>query len=131
MNNYVTFEAFIAALRHVETGGKLGTTSSTATLGDDGVSLGPLQIQDPYFKDAVELVDKLQYSDVVHHDKAVLVMLLYLYRYDRSSFYKLQLPLSVAEKWARIHNGGPTGARKKATLSYWERVKALLTGVLA
>jgi hypothetical protein len=30
------------------------------------------------------------------------------------------------EQYARIWNGGPRGNRKKSTISYWERVEALM-----
>ena len=42
-------DIFFDALWQVETGRKLGPT-----LGDDGASLGPLQISEAYFKDAKE-----------------------------------------------------------------------------
>jgi len=32
------------------------------------------------------------------------------------------------ETLARVHNGGPVGARSKATLAYWRKVKAAMGG---
>lgn len=32
----------------------------------------------------------------------------------------------TVQEIARIHNGGPTGHTKKATLEYWDKVKAYL-----
>lgn len=101
------------AIRQVESGGKTGRI-----VGDDGRSLGPYQIQKPYWQDSGV---PGKYRDVERADYAERVMLAYWQRYCSKALAR--------GKWAtlaRIHNGGPNGHRKRATLTYWAKVKQAL-----
>lgn len=98
------------AIREVESGGRTGVI-----LGDEGRSLGPYQIQRPYWQDSGI---PGRYTDVSDPGYAERVMLGYWKRYcpkalDRGDWATL----------ARVHNGGPTGHRKAATLKYWRKVQ--------
>ncbi len=104
------------AIRQVETGGI--SQGGKDLWGDDGRSLGPYQIQRPYWQDSgvpgrYEHVRDPRYSE--------RVMLGYWRRY---------CPEALAQgDWrtlARVHNGGPQGARNPATIRYWEKVKRAL-----
>lgn len=108
--------AFLRALHLVETSGRTGPI-----LGDGGRALGPFQIHRDYWADAGV---PGRYEDVADRDYAVRVVTAYLHRYA---------PQAVARRdfqtLARVHNGGPAGARKRATLSYWRRVQSHLSPV--
>jgi hypothetical protein len=104
--------SFFSALHVVETSGRTG-----AILGDNGKALGPLQIHRAYHSDsrvpgAYERVADLEYSKRV-----------------ASAYFKRYAPEAWAkgdvEVLARVHNGGPRGASKPATLGYGRRVAAL------
>ena len=87
--------------------------------GDNGKAVGPFQIWQSYWQDAVEYDSSIggSYGDVVNYDYAVKVVSAYMHRYA---------PNNLAETWARIHNGGPRGHKIKATLPYWNKVKKIL-----
>ncbi len=100
------------AIEQVETGGRDVT-------GDGGAAIGPLQVHRACWIDSK--VDG-QYSDC--HDAAYArrVAIGYWTRYCPKA-----LETGDAETLARTWNGGgPSGARKKATIPYWNKVKAAL-----
>ena len=110
-------EKFLAALRQVESSG------NDKSVGDKGKAIGPYQIHWAYWKDATDFDKSIggKYEDVVKLDYAIKVMASYLRRY---------CPKAVTsgnyEVLARVHNGGPNGANKVATINYWQRVKTEL-----
>ena len=108
-------EAFWRALHQVETGGRFG-----AIKGDGGAALGPLQLHRGFHRDSnvpgpFERVADLSYA-----------------RRVATAYYKRYAP----EAWergdvvvlARIHNGGPRGHQKAATLAYSRKVVAAMGG---
>lgn len=100
------------AIRQVETGG--APNHGRHAVGDRGRSLGPYQISRAYWQDS-GLAGA--YDNVRDAGYAQRVMLAYWTRY---------CPAALARRdfrtLARIHNGGPSGCRKAATLNYWKRV---------
>lgn len=108
-------DAFFRALNRVEAGGRCG-----AIMGDNGAALGPFQIHESYWRDSGVMG---AYRDCGSYAYSVTVVSAYLKRYARQAWERGDL-----ETLARVHNGGPKGASKRATLSYWHRVqKALQT----
>lgn len=101
---------FIAALHRVETGGRSG-----AIRGDGGAAFGPLQIHRAYWHDAVQHDRSIggRYEDVVNLRYAARIVDAYMRRYARTAYRR-----GDAATMARVHNGGPAGARKRATLVY-------------
>jgi hypothetical protein len=104
------------AIRQVETGGE---TNPEASNGDGGASIGPYQIQRSYWSDAVDhdpslVANGQTYQNVRDAAYAERVILAYWSRYAKSW---------DNETLARIHNGGPKGHRKAATLKYWAKVQ--------
>jgi hypothetical protein len=106
------------AIHMAETGGRLGPI-----IGDNGAALGPLQIHKVYWRDA-RMPDG-SYADCAELSYAKRVVARYMARYATER--RLGRPVT-AEDIARIHNGGPNGYKKKATLKYWEKVKEYLNG---
>lgn len=100
-------EKLIAAIHHVETGGRMGPIK-----GDGGAALGPLQIHRAYWIDSGVAGRYQQCADLAY---AKQVIRAYMARY---------CPHGSNEKIARIHNGGPRGHLRKSTLIYWQKVQA-------
>ena len=101
---------FWVALHQVETRGRHG-----AIKGDGGRALGPLQIHYVYWKDAKV---KGKYSDCSKLAYSITVAKAYMKRYAPNAYRD-----NNYEVLARIHNGGPSGHRKKATIKYWNKVR--------
>ncbi len=105
-------ESFWRALHQVETSGRQGPI-----LGDNGRSLGPLQISRAYFTDSRVAGT---YEQVVDLPFARRVVSAYLQRYAPKAW-----AAGDVETLARIHNGGPRGDRKQATINYGKKVLRL------
>lgn len=102
-------DSFFRALHLVETGGRPG-----AILGDNGRALGPLQIHRAYHADSRVAGD---YSRCADLDYSKRVVTAYLQRYAPAAWAK-----GDVTTLARIHNGGPRGASKPATIRYGAKV---------
>lgn len=105
-------ESFWRALHLVETSGRHGPI-----LGDNGRSLGPLQISRAYFADSRV---GGTYEQVVDLGFARRVVSAYLKRYAPQAW-----AAGDVVTLARVHNGGPSGARKAATFNYGQKVARL------
>lgn len=103
-------ESFWRALHQVETSGRHG-----AILGDNGKSLGPLQISRAYHADSRVAGSYEQVTDLAY---ARRVATAYLKRYAPQAW-----EAGDVETLARVHNGGPAGTRKPATLAYADKVR--------
>jgi len=95
-------------------------------VGDGGRALGAYQIHRVYWEDGTQLlcVD-WPHRDAIDPKKARRVVKAYLLHYGKGK--------SLLDM-ARIHNGGPHGCRKKATLPYARKILAdgsLLPGLHA
>lgn len=108
-------DKFFRALHIVETSGKLGPT-----LGDQGRSLGPLQISRAYHKDS-RVGNDSDYSRCADLEYSKRVVTAYLKRYAPQAY-----AAGNVEVLARVHNGGPKGAIKTATKGYAVRVQSLM-----
>lgn len=89
--------------------------------GDAGLAIGPFQIHHIYWADAITFDTSLTnqpYEACRTYSYASQVVDAYLWHYGSNAV--------IQNDWktlARIHNGGPKGASKESTLSYWEKVK--------
>jgi hypothetical protein len=104
--------SFFRALHIVETSGRTGPI-----LGDCGRALGPLQIHRAYHADSRVAGD---YSRCADLDYSRRVVSAYLQRYAPATW-----ATGDVVTLARIHNGGPRGDKKTATLSYAAKVTRL------
>lgn len=102
--------SFFRALHQVETSGRHGPI-----LGDSGKALGPLQIHRAYHADSGIAGDYSRCADLAYSRQVVAA---YLKRFAPRAWAK-----GDAVTLARVHNGGPGGAQKRATLAYAARVK--------
>ena len=120
------------AIRVVETGGE--TDEGRGAIGDNGNALGSYQIWRPYWTDAVERNPSLKVGgfervlkDKAHSEKIVRA---YMARDNKEALRRLEGgrgAMADVLRTARIHNGGPKGYRKDATLKYAEKVRKVLT----
>ena len=104
--------SFFRALHVVETSGRTG-----AILGDSGKALGPLQIHKAYHADARVGGDYSRCADLEYSKRVVSA---YLQRYAPAAW-----AAGDVTTLARIHNGGPRGATKPATVNYAAKVARL------
>lgn len=105
-------DSFFRALHIVETSGRTGPI-----LGDQGRALGPLQIHRAYHADARIGGDYARCADLDYSRRVVSA---YLQRYAPAAW-----AAGDVTTLARIHNGGPRGDRKTATLAYAAKVTRL------
>ncbi len=112
-------DAILAAIRFVESSDRPNPPD-----GDGGRAIGPYQIHNVYWRDAIEHDPTLggTYQDCRDRGYAERVIDAYMRRWAAEAWRD-----GDAETVARVHNGGPTGAQKTATDGYWERVLARLT----
>lgn len=116
-NADVDWNVFLKALRQTETGGE--PDEGKNSVGDNGKALGPYQIHEVYFKDAVEFDKSLagtKYEMVRDKAFAEKVVKAYMNRYAKDLVKNGDTESMVL--MARKHNGGPKGHRKSATLEY-------------
>ena len=105
---------------------RIESHSDPNAVGDGGRALGAYQIHRIYWKEGTELLGvDWPHRDASDPTKARRVVKAYLLHYGNGR--------SLIEM-ARIHNGGPHGYRKKATLCYARKILAdgsLLSGLHA
>jgi hypothetical protein len=103
------------AIRTVETGAEERPENA---IGDGGRSLGPYQISRKYLLDSGMSGDWRRCRDRRFSEAVML------------AYWKRHCPEALRsrdyEKLARIHNGGPNGHKKAATVSYWRMVQGIL-----
>jgi hypothetical protein len=104
------------AIMQVESGG------DPQALGDGGRAAGAYQIHRAYWADAMRILGQdWPYEQARNPDKALQAVYAYTRHYAR-----LYHRPWCAETIARIHNGGPRGWQKQATLIYWRKVEIAL-----
>ena len=114
----VNINTLFKAVRQAETGGL--PNEGLGAIGDNGRAIGPYQIHEVYWRDAnmpygtwADCLNSKKYSEEV--------MRRYWQRYCPTAFQN-----GDWETLSRIHNGGPKGHKKKATLPYWKKVKSYM-----
>lgn len=112
VSDYEDMSGFFYALATVE------SNHDDNAVGDGGASIGRYQIQRPYWIDSRVPGKYEQVKDKAYAER---VMLAYWKRYCPEALKNRDY-----EVLARIHNGGPRGHKKQATVAYWNKVKAEL-----
>jgi soluble lytic murein transglycosylase-like protein len=111
-----TINRLLPALARVE------SKNDPNAIGDGGAAIGIYQIHRAYWQDAVDFDKSLggSYNDCFNPEYAKRVVRAYLKRYGSTT--------ATVEQLARIHNGGPKGCTKRATIKYWKKVRKELRG---
>ncbi len=98
--------------------GRVESRSDPNAVGDHGRAAGTYQIHRRYWEDGTRILGvDWPYQDARDPQKARQVVRAYLSHYGKG---KSLIDL------ARIHNGGPQGSEKRATLNYARKVEAAL-----
>ena len=100
------------------------SNNNDKAVGDGGRAIGRYQIWRVYWYDATEHCPEIggTYQDVTSKDYAERIIASYLHRYAKEAIERNDF-----EKLSRIHNGGPSGHKRRATEKYWAKVKSHLT----
>lgn len=99
---------------------KVESQANPDAVGDGGRAIGSYQIHRRYWIDGTRILGvEWSYEEAKDPVKARKVVRAYLTHYGRNR--------SLIEK-ARIHNGGPRGYRKEATLPYARKIARILQG---
>lgn len=110
-----------SAMRMVE------SSNRALAVGDQGAAVGIYQIHSGYVRDVNRIYGtRFTYADRWDPIKAHCIVRLYLDYYGRV-YTKTTGKPATCEVLARIHNGGPSGWKKHATVKYWLRVKRNMT----
>lgn len=97
---------------------KVESRGNPASVGDSGRAAGLYQIHRSYWADGTRILGvNWDYQDAQDPQKARHVVHAYLSHYGKG---KTLLDM------ARIHNGGPKGDRKEATLAYAQKIERAL-----
>lgn len=105
----MNLHSLISALMIVESSG------NDQAIGDNGRAIGALQIHKSVVLDVNRITgSNYRHSEMTNRVAARAVCQAYLEHYGRGK---------SLEEQARIWNGGPTGHKKAATVSYWRRVQ--------
>jgi hypothetical protein len=106
------------AIRLVESGDRAQVPD-----GDGGLAIGPYQIHEIYWRDAIAFEPSLggSYQDCRRRAYAERVIDAYMRKWIPAQWAR-----GEAEAIAKVHNGGPKGADNPKTSAYWDRVRALL-----
>ena len=95
-----------------------------SAVGDGGNAIGVYQIWESYWKDATEFSNLGgKYRDCFVPEYADRIVRCYMKRYATPRRLGRE---ATMQDIARIHNGGPNGYKKQATLKYWEKVEKIL-----
>jgi soluble lytic murein transglycosylase-like protein len=92
-------------------------------IGDKGKAYGCLQLWNSYIQD-VNRIYKTSYrhKDAFNRCTAIEITKKYLTFYGKIYMQETGKQ-PTDEVFARMHNGGPTGYKKSATIEYWQKVK--------
>ena len=102
---------------------KVESNHDDSAIGDAGRAIGRYQIWRTYWSDALVKAPSIggEYEDCKGKVYAERVLVAYMLRYAAQAVKDKDY-----ETLARIHNGGPQGHKRKATLKYWEKVEKAL-----
>lgn len=116
----------LKAIQYVESGG------DSNAVGDNGRSLGPYQISEAYYQDAVQFNPSLADNGRTYENVFGPASSAYSEAVIRSYMRRYATPERLGhwpptnEDIARIHNGGPNGFKRRGTDLYWDKVNDCL-----
>jgi hypothetical protein len=105
-------ERLLDAIAEVESG------NDSKAVGDEGRAIGMYQLHRGYWRDGIRILGvEWDYSLAFKAEKSRRVVKAYLLHYGKGR--------SLLDM-ARIHNGGPNGYKKKATVRYARKIAKIL-----
>lgn len=92
-------------------------------VGDRGRAIGRYQLWKVYVDDVNRIAGtSYTYADRTDPEKALQMVKIYIGHYA-ARYERLTGKTATDEVKARLHNGGPNGYKKGATIAYWNKVK--------
>lgn len=105
---------------------QIESSNNPNAIGDGGRAIGLYQIHNVYWTDGIEYMKvDWPYKRAYDPKYAEQVVRSYLTRYGKH-YERVTGKKATLEVLARIHNGGPNGWKKKATLKYWQKIERLM-----
>ena len=113
------------AIKSVESSG------NASAIGDSGKAVGAYQLHKVYVDDVNNILKnkgskiRFTYADRYNMHKSRVMTCIYLLHYGKV-YERKTGKVATAEVLSRIHNGGPNGWKKQATVKYWHKIKKRL-----
>ena len=108
-----TIDQILDGIRMVESSGGKNKRD-----GDNGKAIGPYQIHKSYWTDGTRILKvKWPYENARQEQYARKVVKAYITHYGKKHGW---------EAIIRVHNGGPSGYKKKSTFKYLRKVKVVI-----
>lgn len=99
------------------------SNNKDSAIGDNGRAFGRYQLWSGYVQDTNRIGNcNYSHNDAKSEIKARSMVVAYLTHYGRR-YERITGKKASNEVLARIHNGGPNGWKKSATIKYWNKVK--------
>ena len=101
---------------------EIESNGNVYAVGDNGRSVGPMQIQKIAVRDVNRILGekRFSYDDRFCSEKSAEMFYIYTYYYTRYDRLGRQRTL---QDIVRVWNGGPNGYRKASTRKYWKKFK--------
>ena len=131
------FNAFSVEITHklmsaiclVESNGKVNAKGDYSRKTKEYRAIGAFQLWKVYVDDVNNIIknmgckNRYTYNDRYDYRKSYEMVVIYLNHYGKV-YEKKTGKKATAEVLSRIHNGGPNGYKKEATIKYWNKVNA-------
>ena len=107
------------------------SNGNASAVGDNGKAVGAYQIHKKYVDDVNRICKikgfkkRFTYADRYNSHKSRIMTAIYLDFYGKV-YERKYSKVATAEILAKIHNGGPEGWKKQATIKYWRKVEKRL-----
>ena len=121
----------MSALCIVESNGKTNAKGDYSKRLKEYRAIGAFQLWKVYVDDVNNILknrgckNRYKYSDRYNYRKSYEMVIIYLNHYGKV-YEKKTGKKATFEVLSRIHNGGPKGYKKEATLEYWNKVQEIL-----
>ena len=121
----------MSALCIVESNGKINAKGDYSKKLKEYRAIGAFQLWKIYVDDVNKILknrgckNRYKYSDRYDYRKSYEMVVIYLNHYG-NVYEKKTGKKATFEVLSRIHNGGPKGYEKEATLEYWNKVQEIL-----
>ena len=126
----VTYANTQVSIEMVDALGIIESHQDPNAVGDNGAAVGILQIHKEYVDDVNRILGRkvFSYEDRWDSGKSYSMAFVYLNHYGRR-YKRLTGKEPTMEVYARIHNGGPNGFKKKATKKYGKRASEVYDAI--
>lgn len=116
-------EKLLKSIKMVESNGNKNAKGDYDKKNKEYRAIGSFQLWKIYVDDVNRISNKkFNYEDRYDENKSKEMVKIYLNHYGKR-YERLTGKIATDEVLSRIHNGGPNGWKKEATIKYWNKVK--------